>query len=308
MRSSLHRWFVRPSAVVAIASICCVGANAFAQTATETRVDVSTENGKVMFINHVKISAEVEGKLVELAIEEGASVEEGSVVGIVDDTAAKLALELKRAEEEEALLNAANEINLKDAKSSAELARAEAASYKLLYEQRAIPFFEMEKKRLEAARAELRIELAEMQMKIEKAKYIAKRSEREIADFEVRRRRITAPFTGFVEKRFAQPGEWVQPGSPIAELVRIDKLRVEGDISALGYSDRIVAGIPVQITVFNQGDSNNQAITMNGTLGFVSSMVDAADRYRVWAEIDNQKSGDHWMIKPGMVAEITIKQ
>ena len=102
MRSSLHRWFVRPSAVVAIASMCFVGASTFAQTATETRVDVSTENGKVMFINHVKISAEVEGKLVELAIEEGASVEEGSVVGIVDDTAAKLALELKRAEEEEA--------------------------------------------------------------------------------------------------------------------------------------------------------------------------------------------------------------
>jgi hypothetical protein len=37
-------------------------------------------------------------------------------------------------------------------------------------------------------------------------------------------------------------------------------------------------------------------------------MVDSADRYRVWAEIDNQKSGDHWMIKPGMLAEITIKQ
>ncbi len=270
-----------------------------------SRNEISAENSEVLFINKVRIPAEVEGKLIELNIEEGSNVDEGAIVGVVDDTAAKLALELKRAEEEEALLNAANEINLKDAISSEELARAEAAAYKQLYEQKAIPYWEMEKKRLEAERANLRIDLAEMQMKIEKAKYIAKRSEREIADFEVRRRRITAPFSGYIETRTAQEGEWVQAGSPIATLVKLDKLRVEGDVDALAYSGQIVAGTPVRVVIYNEVN-RDRAITIDSKLGFVSSEVDSADRYRVWVEIDNQKSGDHWMIKPGMKAEIML--
>ncbi len=105
----------------------------------------------------------------------------------------------------------------------------------------------MEKKRLEAERARLRIDLAEMQKKIAEVQMIAKRSEREIADFELTRRKVTAPATGFVETRIAQLGEWVQPGSPIATVIQMDKLRVEGDVDAPAISSRVVRGMPVQV-------------------------------------------------------------
>ena len=104
----------------------------------------------------------------------------------------------------------------------------------------------MEKKRLEAKRAKLRIELAEMNMKVAKAQYYAKESEMLIASEEVTRRQIKAPFDGYIEKRVAQLGEWVQAGSPIALLVNMNKLRVEGDIDALRYSGLSNQGIACQ--------------------------------------------------------------
>ncbi len=293
----------------AVAQLPPLGSSPTSESAQRERTsasDIQAENCRVKFINHVQIPAAAEGKLVELGIEEGQSVEKDAVLGIIDDTAAKLALERIKAEELEAELNATNEVNLKDAVNSEELARAEAEAYKELRKQGATPYWEMEKKRLEAERAKLRIDLAEMQMKIEKAKYIAKRNERQMAEHEIERRRITAPFAGYIENRIAQPGEWVQPGSPLAMLVKLDKLRVEGDIHALRYSGRVVAGTPVQIVVYNQAD-RGQAITIDGRLGFVSSEVDLNDRYRVWVEIDNPRNGNTWMIKPGMEAEITIK-
>ena len=75
-----------------------------------------------------------------------------------------------------------------------------------------------------------------MQKKIAEVQMIAKRSEREIAEFELTRRKVTAPATGFIEARIAQLGEWVQPGTPIATLIQMDRLRVEGDIDALAIS------------------------------------------------------------------------
>lgn len=69
---------------------------------------------------------------MELRFEEGDTVDEGVILAVIDDTAAALALELKKAEEKEAILNAANEVNLEDAKNSEELASAEAEAYKEL--------------------------------------------------------------------------------------------------------------------------------------------------------------------------------
>lgn len=270
---------------------------------SQNETGVVAENCAVKYIRNVNIPAEVEGKLLELKIEEGMMINAGDVMAVIDDTAAKLALDLKLAEEMETKLNAANEVNLKDARNSEELAKAEAESFKQLFDKGAVPFYEMKKKVLEAVRATLRIDLAEMQKKIAEAQYVAKRSERQIADFELRRRNITAPFDGYIETRIAQLGEWVQPGSPIATLVQLDRVRVEGDVDALSTGASIQAGTPVRVRVFTAMDGN--AIEIDAEIGFVSSEVDLRKRYRVWADIPNRRNDrGFWVIKPGMKAEI----
>ncbi|MFG0267947.1 MAG: efflux RND transporter periplasmic adaptor subunit [Rhodopirellula sp. JB055] len=296
--------------VAVLAGVCVASASAepaMAQTSQRGETPLIAEYCQVRYIRKVDIPSEVEGKLVELPIEEGMSVAKDDLLALVDDTSARLALEFKKAEEKEAQLNAANEVNLKDARNNEELARAEAESFRELYEKGATPYYEMKKKVLEAIRALLRIDLAEMQKKIAEAQYIAKRSEREIAEFELDRRRITALFDGYIEMRIAQLGEWVQPGSPIATLVQLDRVRVGGDIDALASNGVVRAGAPVLVRVFNTANPD-QSFEVNAPLGFVSSEVDGQKRYRIWVDIDNQKdSNGNWMVKPGMEAEIIFQ-
>ena len=268
--------------------------------------EVRAENCVVKFIRQSSIPAEVEGKLKQLLIEEGDDVEAGQVIAIIDDTQAGLAVELKQAEEKEALLNATNEVNLKDAINSEKLAKAEASSFKQLHQKNAIPFYEFLKKELEAVRATLRIELAEMQAQIAKVQYKAKQMERGMAEHQLTKHQIKAEYAGSIETRNAQLGEWVQPGSPIATMVMLDRLRVEGVVDALRYRSRVFKGAPVSVRVYN-GAPDGKPVTLDGKIGFVSSEIDMRDRVRIWVDVDNQRDGETWLIKPGMKAEIVVR-
>lgn len=299
------------SSLLSLTTILLFAVSAGAQqTPSIAGTEIRAENCFVQYINKSNVAAKAEGTLMELRFEEGATVNAGDVMAIIDDTAAKLALDLKKAEEKEAVLNAANEVQLKDAVNSEELASSEAKAYDTMYRERAIPYWEKEKKRLEAERARLRIDLADMQKKIAEAQMIAKFSEVKIAEYELTRRQVTAPSTGFIEERIAQLGEWVQPGTPIATLIQMDKLRVEGDVDALRYPGQIVQGMPVQVLVYAQGHDNaEKAISFDAKLGFVSMEIDINNRYRVWVELDNDRTANgDWRLKPGMRAEIIIQK
>ncbi|TWU44841.1 Multidrug resistance protein MdtA precursor [Novipirellula aureliae] len=275
--------------------------------------EVRAENCMVKIINNVNVPAEVEGKLMELRFEEGATVAKGDILAIIDDTQAKLGVELKMAEEKEALLNATNEVNLTDAINNEKLASAEAEAYKELRREGAIPFWELEKKRLEATRAKLRIDLAEQQMQIAKVQFKAKETERQMAEYELQKRKVTAPFDGFIETRIAQPGGWVQAGTPIATLVQLDRLRIEGDIDIRRYPEIVRRGTPVTVLIFPEINRTNElnrerAIKVEGKIDFVSSEIDLNSGYRVWVEIPNKQLNGEWQIKRGMRGEIVVRQ
>ncbi len=257
--SKIRNRFLTVLVIATVASLTC--SSVFAQppprsTTPGKQLVADRDRCSVKFIRNVNIPAEVEGKLIAMNIEEGMDVVAGDVLAVVDDTAAKLTVALKKAEEKEAMLNADNDVNLQDAKNTRELAEAEVESYKKLYEQQTVSYWEMKKKLLEAVRGGLKIDLAEMQMQIAKAQYIGKRNEREIAEYEQQRRQVFAPFDGYVENRIAQQGEWVQSGSPIVTLVQLDRIRVEGVVDALAFPGRVRAGLPVTVKVFTSNDDN----------------------------------------------------
>jgi len=274
--------------------------------AQQAATQLNVENCVVQYINKIEVPARAEGTLTDLRIEEGQTVSQDQVLAVIDDTAAKINVELKKAEEEEALLNSKNEVNLNDAKNSEELARAEAEAYEELRRERAIPYWELEKKKLEAERALLRIDLAVMQKEIAVVQARAKGNELGLAKYELERRQIVAPWDGFIETRRAQLGEWVQPGTPVLTLIQMNKLRVEGDIDALA-SRKIVKGAKVQVRIFDKNSSSSSTEKpIEGKLGYVSMEIDLNNRHRVWVEIENVKDGEVWRYKPGMKAEIVI--
>ncbi len=53
-----------------------------------------------------------------------------------------------------------------------------------------------------------------------------------LAETDIARSRITAPFSGLITIRHVQPHEWVTPGQPVLELYDPSKLRIVTDIPA----------------------------------------------------------------------------
>ncbi|QDV65775.1 efflux RND transporter periplasmic adaptor subunit [Crateriforma conspicua] len=267
-----------------------------------------SENGFVKFRRNIKIPAEVEGKLTQLNIEEGSTVKAGEIIGVIDDHSARLAVELKKAEKLEAKLNAENDINRRFAVSSRKLAEKEAEALRELFRKNVASRLEKEKKELEVEKAGLQIELADIETKGNQIKFIARSVELAMAEHELDRRQIKAPFDGVIEieERDAQQGEWVQPGSPIASLLQMDELKVEADLPAIGTGDRVYAGAPCEVWVYADG-KDGEPIRINAQLGFVSPGINSLESYRAWAVIKNQQVDGRWIIRPGMSADIVIK-
>lgn len=264
---------------------------------------VVADAAKVILINNVRVPAQVEGMLTKILVEEGAIIEQDQPIAIIDDRQALITLELKKAQEREAEYNALNNINLKDARNSEALAREKAAAYLALEKQGATATWNARSLELEATREKLRIELAEMNMKIAEVQFLAKKSERELADLEIVKRKVLAPFSGFVETRVAQLGEWVQPGSPIVQIVQMDRLRAQGFVSAVS-PDRAVAPGMAAVVEFDLGNGRKERI--NGVVSFVGNDVDLQNRRRIWVEFENSRVGNDWLIKPGMIPVIRI--
>ena len=256
----------------------------------------------VIPINLVEVPAEVEGVLTELKIEEGDEVRTDQIMAIIDATVADLTVQLKEAEEAEARIKASDDVNLRDAQNNKELADAEAAAFAELRLQGAIGKWDAKRKKLEANKQDLRIELAELDNRSKRVQVIIKQTELKIANEEMAKRRVESPVDGFVEQRLAQKGQWVQPGTPIAKVMRMDKLRVQGDLNGLNYPGVVARGMPVRVEIKTSADATTR---FDGRLGFVSMNIDAYGNHRVWVDIENRREGDGWLIKPGMDAEIT---
>ena len=260
----------------------------------------------VVTIQGVMVPAQVEGVLVELPVEEGSIVEAGQTLALIDDRQARLTLSLKEAEEKEARLNSENTVNLRDAENSLRLESEKATAFTKIAEDGAMPFWEAETQRLEATRQALRLELAKLNQDIASTQYAAKTFERQLAEMEIEKRVITAPFSGFVEKREAQKGEWVQPGSPILQLVGMERLRAQGFFKSSDPNQTLRPGMRAEV-VFSSGFGETKVIP--GVVGFVGNDVDLAQQRRVWVEFDNERIGNRqedWLYKPGMKPIIRI--
>jgi macrolide-specific efflux system membrane fusion protein len=124
------------------------------------------------------------------------------------------------------------------------------------------------------------------------------------ADDAVARRIIAAPIDGVVVTLFHERGEWVAAGEPVVQVVRIDKLRVEGFVSATDVSPIDIAGRPVVASVHlaQRGEAR-----FTGKVVFISPQVQAGNKYRVRAEVANRIENGQPVLRPGMTANLTIQ-
>jgi multidrug resistance efflux pump len=121
-----------------------------------------------------------------------------------------------------------------------------------------------------------------------------------ITELDVQRRQVKAPFDGVIVEVFVHEGEWVRSGDPILRVVHMDQLRVEGSLDANRITPGDVDGKDVTVSLKGQSQE------FHGKVVWASPIVEPGGRFRVRAEVANQKNGGHWLLRPGMGATMRI--
>lgn len=278
-----------------IVLMACASLSGYAQ---ET---LTVNNSLLKIIDAVNVPAERSGALSTVNVVEGSIVKSGEVIAMIRDSQAKLKLEQAEADLELAKRKTQDDIDVRLATSSlqvaeAEYRRAEKSKQKL---NELVSDAEMDRLELLVKKATLEIERAESEMKNHRLNEEVKANDVELSQEDLQRHQIVAPIDGMIVGVERKAGEWVNVSDTVARIVRIDRLRVEGLLDA-EKAIRVQRGDKVTVKV-QIGDDATEEIP--GELVFVSpEAIPGTGKLRVWAEIENKDL----RLRPGLNATMDV--
>ena len=282
-------------------TLAVCGAQADAVDKAKSSAEQTVESVLVTVIEEAEIPAKVDGVLAAVAVREGQVIEGGAVVARIEDDEVRLTHERARTEFEIARKQAQNDLKVRIARKSADVARAE---YKRAVEsvekyKKSVSETELDRLRLAAEKADLDIEQALHEQETAQLTSRLKEIEMELAKQAVGRRAIVSPIPGMIVQVNQHEGEWVQSGKTVVRVLRVDRLRVEGFVLAKRLTGDLV-GRRATLKIDLPGEPD---AAFDGMITFVSPEVNAVNgQVRVWAEFENRRL----KLRPGLHGNLTI--
>ena len=134
-----------------------------------------------------------------------------------------------------------------------------------------------------------------------KARVDASKEEVNRIEDQIRKHTIVSPFDGYVVAEYTEVGQWISQADPVAEVVEVDQ--VEITIALLeDYVSNLRIGQKVRVEI----SSLNKPVFE----GYVAQIVPQADlksrSFPVKVRVENQIIDDLPVIKPGMLARVTL--
>lgn len=259
------------------------GGELFLKAAPETRLRVRTERvrrdrlsdvdrvtGTVRAFHHATLTAEARGQVESRAVEAGARVEAGSL--LIELESSRQEIELRRAE---ASLEAVRTVL---AHAERELARGERLMRESVLSQQ-------RRDDLQHAVDRARDELA-------LARVARDSAERDLADT-----RIRAPFAGTLDAIEVDVGDYVVPGTPVATLVDLSRMRLFAGVTAKEAA-RLEPGLTARVSFADLGGRSFEAILKS--VGRVADEAEGTYPIELWLE-DTDDS-----LRAGLVARIDL--
>ena len=260
---------------------------------------------QVNLIDDIDVPAPEAGLLIAIEAEEGTAVEDGKLLARIDDRKELVQKEAAEMERDAAKARAEEDIEVRFAEATHAKAGAELDDV-LSVEKRSAGTITRSKVReleLEKERARLQIDKSKLDRKVAKMTADVQQSKVRLADDSIVRRRIESPIDGEVLAVYHAKGEWVNAGESVFRVVRLDRLRVEGFLSAAEFNPSEVACRPVTVEVQL---AHGRSVQFTGEVTFVNPEIKAGNKYRVRAEVENRRENGHWLLQPGKEAAMAI--
>ena len=269
---------------------------------------VVTVTGTLAAYDQATVSAKVPGRVQAIIVDLGSVVRQGQMIAQLDPQDYKLRLQQAEA----ALAQARARVGLspdgKDDRIDPEetgtvrQARALLDDAKQKRERAASLLGQgvIAQAQLDSADADLKVAMSRYQDAIEEirnrqAMVGQRRTELEIARQQLADCSIYAPFGGVVQEKRASVGEYLAPGAPVVNVVRVDPLRLRAEVPER-EARNVVSGQPVRLTV--EGDPN----LYTGRIVRLSPTITAQSRILI-VEAEVRNSGS---LRPGSFARADI--
>lgn len=203
--------------------------------------------GALLAFERATVAAEVPGRVVAVEVDVGSPVEAGQALVRIDPTDLALAVDRASAALIEARarlgIPSTAEVDGPDERDDADDVAVVAVARALLDRARAEHTRALALRAqgisspadLDAAEAALRaagsrVEDARDEVRARWALLAQRRVELRAARERLRRAQVAAPFPGAVLERLVSPGDYVQAGTPVARVVRVDPLRARAEV------------------------------------------------------------------------------
>lgn len=230
-----------------------------------------TATGTIQPFREAYVASEASGRITLVNIEVGDDIRSGDLLVQLDDELPRLAVDQAKAQKLQA-------------KATYEKAAKDLERHEKLFSDGSITEFELETARVNKDVTESNYLLAEASLQM---------ARRQLADT-----RITSPIAGKAAERAVDVGETVAPGTPVAKIVDIQRLRVK-----IGLSEE-------QIVKVKTGQSVTLTAAAYSGISFQGKVFtvgpEASPETRTFpVEIAIQNSKDH-PLKSGMVARVRL--
>jgi len=152
----------------------------------------------------------------------------------------------------------------------------------------------VERYTLELAQAKVEQRVQELQAELQ-------RHQLQLAELASSLQTIKSPIDGVVVERFRNLGDWVKAGEPLVRVIRLDRLRAEGFISA-DQLDSIKVNQKVNLTIVR---SEKSIVEREGVVKFISRELEpVSSEIRFWVEFDNASLD----VLPGMRLSLSVSE
>ncbi len=243
------------------------------ETVAAQRVEYAVRAvGSVEAFEQVEVTARVAGAVEKLDFVEGDRVKAGQVLVEIEPRRFQIAVESARA--------------------SLARAQAETAETQAALERR----IEANAKSAGLVKAE-EIESMRTRVAAQTAAEAAAQSQLHLAELNLRDAFVRAPIAGVIETRVVRTGQYVQPGTPVATLLRREPLLLRFQVPELDVA-RVAPDHVAQFTV------RPEEPPMRAVITHVAQAADEATRMvAVTARVDDPRAGQ---LRPGAFAQVTV--
>ena len=265
--------------------------------------------GTLMAEEQSEVAAETAGRVVSTPVERGTPVTAGAELIRLSDTETEA--QAKEAEANAAQIEArlgitdaaAFDVNtvpeVQSAKASYELAQSEFARIQSLLDQHVVSQSEFDQRRTQMEAARQQYESSKNGAAQQYQSLLAARARVTLARKAHTDTVVRAPFNGIVAQRVVSVGNYVNKGTKVAVVVRVDPMRVQ-----LTIPEQFVSTVGVGQTVAFAVDAY-PGRSFEGRVRYISPALEANQRALTVEAVVANPSGE---LKPGLFATARIEQ